>query len=104
MTRGRADTGWRHRRSIASRVLAATVGCYAGAALASAALARALVALSLVPRVDAVLWTSLGSFALYAAGALAVFGAATATRAWVGLGCVALASAAILVLPLPGPG
>lgn len=96
MSRVPGDTGWRERAAVASRVLAATVGAYAVTALVSAALARALVWMSLLSRADAVLWTTLGSFAFHAVAAIGVFAVASATRAWGWLGGIGLAAAVVL--------
>lgn len=62
------------------------------------ALALVLVRASLLARADAVLWTSLLGFALYAVAALWVFSARSATRAWAGLGAVCAPCAALLWL------
>lgn len=91
-----AGHGARDRWAVASRVLAASVGGYAAAALLSSALALGMVRWGGVSRADAVLWTSLGSFALYTAVAVAVFAARSATRAWWGLCAVALPCALLL--------
>lgn len=93
-----ADTGAGYRWGVASRVLAAGLGGYALAALGSSALALLLVRASLLARADAVLWSSLLSFALYAVAALWVFSARSATRAWAGLGAACAPCAALLWL------
>jgi hypothetical protein len=86
------------RWSVASRVLAAGLGGYAVAALATSALTLLLVRTGLMARADAVLWMSLASFALYTVAALWVFAARSATRAWLGLAGWCLPCAALLWL------
>lgn len=87
-----------YRRAIASRVLAAVVGGYGVAGLLSSALAVLLPRLTSASAADGVLLASLLGFAFYTAAAVWVFAARTATRAWLGLAGVALASGAVLVL------
>lgn len=88
--------GARYRWAVASRVLAASVGGYAVAALVSSVFTLVWVQLGGGARADAVLWASLCSFALYAGVAIAVFAARSATRAWAGLCAVALPCALLL--------
>lgn len=87
----------RHRWGIVSRVLAASVGGYAVAALVSSALTLALVRIGGAARADAVLWASVCSFALYTAVAIGVFAARSAGRAWAGLALAGLAAMACLL-------
>ncbi|WP_404809813.1 DUF3649 domain-containing protein [Methylobacillus caricis] len=71
----------RYRLAVASRIAAAVV---AGYALASAV--SILFALLLpVPRAEAVLASTMLSFAVYAGIVIWVFHARSATRAWIGL-------------------
>ena len=67
---------------IASRVLAAGAGGYALATTAAIALAAALP----LPHADAVMTGILLTFALYVAAIMWSFAAATAMRAWLGIG------------------
>lgn len=94
-------SGTRYRLGIASRVLAASVGGYAVAALGAAAVTLALVRLGGAARADAVLWASLASFALYTGAAIGVFAARSAGRAWAGLAVAGLV-AAVCLLALGG--
>lgn len=89
-------TGWRYRLAVASRVLAALLGGYAVAALISAALTVLLLQTDMATRPEAVVWTSLLSFAWYAVAAISVFATRSATRAW----AVLCAVAAVCALPL----
>lgn len=88
--------GWRWP-GVAMRVVAAILGGYAMAALAS------IVCATLLPigRAEAVLTGMLLSFAVYAGTVVWVFAARTALRAWVGLliPMAALATAAWLSWP-----
>lgn len=86
------------RCSVASRVLAAGLGGYAVAALATSALTLVAVQTALMARADAVLWASLASFAFYTGAALWVFAARSAVRAWAGLAAVCVPCAALLWL------
>lgn len=81
---------WPERLGIASRAIAAILGGYALAALASVALALTLPAAFGVPRAEAVTWGMLLSFAVYAAAAMWAFAASNAMRAWAGLALAAL--------------
>ncbi len=88
-----------YRWSVASRVFAATVGCYALAALLSAVLALALHRFTDASRADGVLVATLLSFVIYTVAALWIFCARTALRAWLWLGLVAaIAGAAFAML------
>ncbi|QMV75083.1 iron transporter [Comamonas piscis] len=93
-------TGWRYRLAVASRVLAALLGGYAVAALISAALTVLLLQTGMATRPQAVVWTSLLSFALYAAAAIWVFATRSATRAWTVL-CAVAAPCALLLWRWP---
>lgn len=93
------STGSRPARwSVFSRVLAATVGGYTVTALSMAALAAALTCISPASKADAVLAATLLSFAVYTGLAVWAFGSRSATRAWVGLGLLALPCGAVIVL------
>lgn len=89
---------WRARWSMISRVLAASVGGYAATALSMSALAAVLPWVSPASKADGVLAATLLSFAAYTGFALWAFGSRSATRAWAGLGLVALPCAACLLL------
>jgi hypothetical protein len=67
--------------AVASRAVAAALGGYALATLASIALAGVLP----LPRAEAVLTATMASFALYAAAIVWAFAARTAARAWLGI-------------------
>lgn len=69
------------RLSVASRVVAATIGGYAFANVIGIFLSRLLP----MGRADAVLATTLLSFALYAAAIIWTFAARSARLAWLGL-------------------
>lgn len=94
MTRTRPMTA-RQRWAIASRVLAATCGGYALAAVSSTALAYGLPLIAGISRAQGVLVATLLSFVIYTVAALAVFCARSATRAWAGLTIITLCSTAI---------
>lgn len=73
-----------HRLSVGARAAAAIFGGYALAAAATAFLALLLPTLSL-SRADAVMASTLFSFAAYACAVLWAFAARSAARAWLGL-------------------
>lgn len=79
----------RHRARVASRVLVAALGGYAVMALATAVLALLLPRLG-GTRAEGVLTASMLSFACYAGVVMWVFATRSATRAWLGLGTLAL--------------
>lgn len=93
-----APGGRSYRLQVASRVAAAVVGGYALAALATAVLALLLPRCGALSHTDAVLTSSLASFALYAGAVLWVFSARSAARAWLGLALPALALGSTLLL------
>lgn len=102
---GAGAHGKRRWPGIASRVLAASVGGYAVAALVSSALTLALVRMGGAARADAVVWASVCSFALYTGVAIGVFAARSAGRAWAGLAlAAAVAAGALLALGAWQPG
>lgn len=84
-----ARVDWRYRAAVASRTLAAALGGYALAAASTAALALALS--QALPRVEAVVWATLLSWPVYAAGASWAFWARSAWSAWAGVGLPAVA-------------
>ncbi|TBU76539.1 iron transporter [Pseudomonas daroniae] len=84
-------------RAVVLRILAAVLGGYAVAYAFNAALARLLP----LAKVDALIVASLLSFAIYTLAILWAFGAASAWRAWAGMG-VALPLAAIGFWPWAG--
>lgn len=94
----RSAAPWRAWASVLSRVLAASVGGYALTALAMTTLAAALPLVSPASNADGVLSATLLSFAVYTGIAIWVFSVRSATRAWLGLGLVALPCAAALAL------
>lgn len=71
----------RDRLAVASRILAAVVGGYA----LTAAIAILLALVWPIPKAEAVLASTMLSFAIYAAVVIWVFATRSATRAWVGL-------------------
>lgn len=75
-----------YRLMVMSRVLAAAVGGYLLASLATVVVALLLPVLFATPRADALLTASLWSFLIYAVAVIYVFTASTATRAWLVLG------------------
>jgi len=89
----------RYRLSVAARVVAATIGAYGLAALATVAVSYGLQGLFAVARTEAVVAGMLLSFLVFAVAAMAVFRARTAGRAWIGLAVAAL-PCAIVVLAL----
>ena len=94
-----AQTRPGHRLSVASRVIAACVGGYGLTAMLSSALALALPRVSGASRADAVLISTLLSFAVYAAFVLWVFHSRSALRAWAHLAlCSALLGLVMLVV------
>lgn len=70
-----------YRLSVLSRVVAAAVGGYVLALVASIVLAAFMPG----NRADGVLWAMQLSFAVYTLAVIWVFAARTATRAWIGL-------------------
>ncbi|RYY73892.1 MAG: iron transporter [Comamonadaceae bacterium] len=96
--KGKASVPAIYRWSVASRVLAATVGCYVLAALLSSALALALPRLSPASRADGVLIATVLSFVVYTVAALWVFCARTALRAWSWLAIIGAVAAAVVLL------
>ncbi|GAB2463435.1 hypothetical protein GCM10027082_13840 [Comamonas humi] len=87
----------RYRAAIASRALAAALGGYALAAAATAALTL-LLAQSL-PRVEAVVWSTMLAWLLYAMAAGWAFWARSAWSAWSGIAL----PAAVLALTTLAP-
>ena len=87
----------RHRARVASRVLAAALGGYAVMALATAVLALLLPRLG-GTRAEGVLTASMLSFVCYASAVMWAFATRSATRAWFGLGALALCLGAALWL------
>ncbi len=91
----------RRRWSIASRVVAASLGGYALTSLLTLALPLALASLG-IDRAQALLAVTTASFLLYAAIVMAVFHARSAARAWAWLTAVALPFGLVVWLLLPG--
>ena len=85
MARKQRTVSGAYRLGILSRVLAASLGGYALAALLSSVLALALPHVAGVSRANSVLTASLLSFVIYTVIALWVFCARTALRAWLGM-------------------
>jgi hypothetical protein len=77
-----------------SRVVAASIGAYILASLASSVLAVALPRVSTLSVADGVIIGTLMSFVFHAAAAIWVFATGSAVRAWIGIGamsgCLAL--------------
>lgn len=71
-----------YRLMVTSRVIAAAMGGYLLASLATIVLALLLPVLFSTPRAEALLTASLWSFLIYAIAVIYVFTAQTATRAW----------------------
>lgn len=93
------DTGLRYRAGVASRTVAAIGGGYLLASLGTQALA---LALPLRP-VDSVVSATLTGLVLYPCAVMWSFAAASATRAWLGLGAAcALVTIALLALRAVG--
>lgn len=82
----------RDRLAVASRALAAIVGGYAVAALATGALAVYLPG----ARAEATLTATMLSFVVYTVAVIWVFAARSAWRAWVGLALPALVMGALV--------
>ncbi|MCA3188196.1 MULTISPECIES: DUF3649 domain-containing protein [unclassified Cupriavidus] len=74
-----------YRTAIASRAVAAILGGYAVAALATGCLALMLANWTGMARVEAVITSTLLSFLWFALAVVWVFAADTAWRAWIGL-------------------
>lgn len=88
-------TGLRYRAGVASRAVAAIGGGYLLATLCTQALALGLP----MSPVDNVVAATLAGFVVYAVAVMCVFAAASATRAWLGLGgACALAALALALL------
>jgi hypothetical protein len=88
-------TGLRYRAGVAARAVAAIGGGYLLATLSTRALA---LALPMAP-VDNVVAATLAGLVVYAVAVMWTFAAASATRAWLGLGgACALAQLAVLAL------
>lgn len=85
------------RLSLAARILAVTLGAYGAASLLTAALSLVLVWIGL-SRPEAVMATTLASFAIYAGLAIAVFHARSTVRAWIGLLLVAAPSSLFILM------
>ncbi|NYE25067.1 DUF3649 domain-containing protein [Pigmentiphaga litoralis] len=77
-----------YRWGVFSRVMAASLGAYALASLASSVLAVALPMLSAISVADGVIIGTLMSFVFHAAAAIWVFATRSAVRAWIGIGAV----------------
>lgn len=87
----------RPRLSMILRVLAGTAGAYGVTALMTAALARLLAWMGM-DRVEAVIASTLASFAIFAVAAMATFHARTLVRAWSWLALFAAGSGLVLIL------
>lgn len=86
----------RYRWSVASRVLAASVGGYGLVSLFAAALAMSLP----MPRLEAVITAVMVGFLAYAALIIAIFNIRSVTRIWIWLGVAAVPPAVVMVLLL----
>lgn len=80
------DFPWR----LLVRVLTAIVGGYALASLFATALALGLLALTSMPRLEAVRASALASFLVYAVAIMAIIHSRSTTQAWIwlSLGCL----------------
>ncbi|HUD28649.1 MAG TPA: hypothetical protein VMQ93_07240 [Novosphingobium sp.] len=85
------------RLSVASRVVAGTLGAYALTAVLTAALSLLLVQMG-IDRVEAATGATIASFALFAIAAMAVFHARSVTRAWIWLVAIAAPCALVVML------
>ncbi|MEJ5150707.1 DUF3649 domain-containing protein [Comamonas sp. MYb396] len=90
----RPATGW----TVASRLLAGSLGGYALAQLLPVALVASLA--PALPRADAVLVAMQLSFVVYAAALMAAFAARSAGRAWAGMLLAGLGSALVAWIAL----
>jgi hypothetical protein len=81
----------RHRLAVASRVGAALLGGYGLVVAFAVAFARVVH----LPAGEALNTAALPAFLLYPAAAVWAFYASTATRAWLGIGLLAIAFAAL---------
>ena len=86
-------TGLRYRAGVASRTVAAIGGGYLLASLGTEALARAL---PLAP-VDNVITATLAGLVLYPCAVMWSFAAASAVRAWLGLGAACALTMLVLL-------
>ena len=92
-----------YRWGVLSRVLAASVGAYAVAALASSVLAVGLPMLFALSRADGVVIGTLLSFVFHACLAIWIFATRSAWRAWAGvMGMTACLAFGLYLLGLPG--
>lgn len=89
-----AAAGWRYRLGVGSRALAAIVGGYALAGLASAVLALTLPA----TRSEAAITGTLTAFVVYPCAVMWVFAVRSAWRAWLGLAVPAALLGAVVAL------
>ena len=78
--------------------MAASLGAYALASLASSVLAVALPMLSAISVADGVIIGTLMSFVFHAAAAIWVFATRSAVRAWIGLSAGSIALWGLLAL------
>lgn len=90
----------RYRWGVASRAVAAAVGGYVLAAVAT----RLLSLLWPAPPAQAVMWATMLSFAIYAVAALWVFATRSAGRAWCGIIGVTVVMAVCVWWLQPGGG
>lgn len=90
----------RYRWTVASRVLAASVGGYALTSLMTAVLSLGLPLLAFSTRAEAVLTATLWSFVLYTGIVIFVFSTRSHARAWSGL-IMTAAALALVWLALP---
>src|SRR5262245_52608034 len=87
-----------YRWTVGSRVAAALVGGYAFTWLFAAALAVILHKLWTMPRVDAVLVSTMAAFIVYAIVAMTVIAMHSAWRAWWLLLCGSIVLVAVLIV------
>lgn len=92
-----------YRWGVFNRVMAASVGAYAFASLASSVLAVALPRLFALSAADGVIIGTLMSFVFHAGAAIWVFATGSAVRAWVGLAGASAVLASVLWALLGAP-
>ncbi|WP_157222474.1 hypothetical protein [Novosphingobium sp. AP12] len=85
------------RWSLASRVLAGTLGAYALTALLTAALSVLLIQFGVDP-VEAATGATISSFAVFTVAAMAVFHARSVMKAWVWLALIGAACGMVVLL------
>jgi hypothetical protein len=85
-----------YRWGVFSRVVAASIGAYILASLASSVLAVALPRVFTLSVADGVIIGTLMSFVFHATAAIWVFATGSAVRAWIGIGAMSACLALLL--------